>query len=111
MEVRPARATVVVVALVVGVVALAALIAPDLADAALRNAAGGGGRGGGGFAALTRYLDRVAAFLIPVGGAFAVLGIIYGGGLFMSGSPQAGKVLGYVGVGIVIVLASRGLAA
>lgn len=90
--------------------ALTVLVAPEVADAALRSAAGGG-RGGGGFGALTRYLDRLASYLIPVGGAFAVLGLIYGGGLFMSGSPQAGRVLGYVAVGIVIVLASKGLAA
>jgi type IV secretory pathway VirB2 component (pilin) len=89
---------------------LVALTLPELADAALRNAAGGG-NGGGGFAALTRYLDRLASYLIPVGGAGAVLGLIAGGFMFMAGNPGAQKVLGYVAVGVVIVLASKGLAA
>ncbi len=92
------------------VVALCALAVPDVAGAALKSAAGGGG-GGGGFGAVTRYLDKLAGFLIPIGGAMAVLGLIYGGGLFMTGSPQAGRILGYVAVGVVIVLASKGLAA
>jgi type IV secretory pathway VirB2 component (pilin) len=87
-----------------------ALALPEVADAALKNAAGGG-NGGGGFAALTRYLDRLASYLIPVGGAGAVLGLIAGGFMFMAGNPGAQKVLGYVAVGVVIVLASKGLAA
>ena len=87
-----------------------ALALPELADAALRNAAGGRG-GTGGFAALTRYLDRLASYLIPVGSAGAVLGLIAGGFMFMAGNPGAQKVLGYVALGIVIVLASKGLAA
>jgi type IV secretory pathway VirB2 component (pilin) len=89
----------------------AALAWPELADAALKNAAGGGGGGEGGFATLTRYLDRLATFLIPVGGAGAVLGLIAGGFMFMAGNPGAQRVLGYVAVGVVIVLASKGLAA
>jgi type IV secretory pathway VirB2 component (pilin) len=87
-----------------------ALVLPDVADAALRNAAGGGS-GGGGFGALTRYLDRLASYLIPVGGAAAVLGLIAGGFMFMGGNPGAQRVLGYVALGVVIVLASKGLAA
>ena len=86
------------------------LTLPELAEAALKNAAGGGG-GGGGFAALTRYLDRLASFLIPVGAAASVLGLISGGVMFMFGNPAAMKVLGYVALGVVIVLASKGLAA
>ena len=88
----------------------AGLVWPELAEAALKNAAGGGG-GGGGFATLVRYLDRLATFLIPVGGAGAVLGLIAGGFMFMAGNPGAQRVLGYVAVGVVIVLASKGLAA
>jgi hypothetical protein len=83
---------------------------PELADAALRRAAGGAG-GGGGFAALTRYLDQVANYLIPVGAAGATLGFIAGGAQYLSGNPAGMKTLGYVAVGVVIVLASKGLAA
>jgi type IV secretory pathway VirB2 component (pilin) len=93
-----------------GVVLVAAMALPELAEAALRNAAGGGG-GGGGFGALTRYLDRLASYLIPVGGAGAVLGLIAGGFMFIGGNPGAQRVLGYVAIGVVIVLASKGLAA
>jgi hypothetical protein len=92
------------------VLLLAWLAVPELADAALRNAAGGRD-GAGGFATLTRYLDRLASYLIPVGGAGAVLGLIAGGFMFMAGNPGAQRVLGYVAVGVVIVLASKGLAA
>ena len=90
--------------------AIGLLVAPELASAALKSAAGGGG-GGGGFGSVTRYLDRVASYLIPVGGGFAVVGLIYGGAMFMGGNPQAGRILGYVAAGIVIVLSSKGLAA
>ena len=93
------------------VVALAsALLWPELADAALRNAAGAG-EGEGGFRRLTSYLDRLASFLIPVGGAAAVLGLIAGGFMFMAGNPAAQRVLGFVALGVVIVLASKGIAA
>lgn len=91
-------------------VVLVSLAVPEAAEAALRNAAGGS-NGGGGFAALTRYLDRLATFLIPVGGAAAALGVILGGCQFIAGNPAAAKTLGYVAVGVVIVLASKGLAA
>ena len=45
--------------------------------------------GEAGSRALTRYLDRLASFLIPVGGAGAVLGLIAGGFMFMAGNPGA----------------------
>jgi hypothetical protein len=93
-----------------GIGVASALCVPDVAEAALRNAAGGGD-GAGGFATLTRYLDRLASFLIPVGGAAAVIGVIVGGCQFIVGSPAATKTLGYVAVGVVIVLGSKGLAA
>lgn len=87
------------------------LAAPEVADAALKSAAGGGGGGGGGFSSLTRYLDKLATFMIPVGGSAAVLGLIAGGVMFMFGNPRAGSWLGYVAIGVVIVLGSKGLAA
>ncbi len=108
--IQRAKPVIMAAALLPGVLLLAWLVWPEFADAALKNAAGGGG-GGGGFARLTRYLDRLATFLIPVGAAGAVLGLIWGGGMFMFGNPAATKVLGYVAVGVVIVLASKGLAA
>jgi hypothetical protein len=109
--IRRAKPLVAAAALLAAGLLLACLAGPELAAAALKNAAGGGGGGGGGFATLTRYLDRLATYLIPVGGAGAVLGLIAGGFMFMGGNPAAQRVLGYVAVGVVIVLASKGLAA
>ncbi|MBA3509248.1 MAG: TrbC/VirB2 family protein [Thermoleophilaceae bacterium] len=86
------------------------LAGPEVADAALKSAAGGGG-GGGGFRTVTTYLDKIATALIPVGGSAAVIGLIAGGVMFMFGNPQAMRWLGFVGVGVVIVLGSKGLAA
>jgi hypothetical protein len=83
---------------------------PDTAEAALRGAAGGGG-GRGGFARLSSYMDHLASYLIALAVPLAVLGLIYGGALFISGSPKAGQVLGYVAVGFILVVASKGLAA
>ena len=107
---NPLRAPAGAIAALTALALAGALAMPELAEAALKNAAGGGG-GGGGFASLTRYLDRLATFLIPVGGAGAVLGLIAGGFMFMGGNPRAARVLGYVAVGVVIVLGSKGLAA
>jgi hypothetical protein len=109
--IRRAKPLVAAAGLLAAGLLLACLAWPELAAAALKNAAGGGGGGGGGFATLTRYLDRLATYLIPVGGAGAVLGLIAGGFMFMGGNPAAQRVLGYVAVGVVIVLASKGLAA
>jgi type IV secretory pathway VirB2 component (pilin) len=107
---RAARSLALCASALVALALGAVLVWPELADAALRSAAGGE-RGGGGFGALVRYLDRLASYLIPVGGALAVLGLIYGGAQFMMGSPQAGRTLGCVALGVVIVLGSKGLAA
>lgn len=103
------RCAVVVLALI-ALAVLAVALAPDHAEAALRNAAGGSGDGGG-FAKLSAYMNRLASYLIALAVPFAVLGMIYGGGLFLSGSPKAGQVLGFVAVGFIIVVASKGLAA
>jgi hypothetical protein len=65
----------------------------------------------GGFSKLVDYIDAIASYAIPVGSALAVLGLVYGGCLLMVGAPHAGRTLGYVVIGIVIVLSSQGLAA
>lgn len=106
---RKRTVTLGVAALAVAALAAAALD-PDAAEAALRSAAGGGG-GRGGFARLSSYMDRLASYLIALAVPLAVLGLIYGGALFISGSPKAGQVLGYVAVGFILVVASKGLAA
>jgi hypothetical protein len=88
------------------------LVAPDAAEAALRTAAGGGGGGGaGGFERFVTFLDRLADYAIPVGAAFSVLGLIWGGMLFQAGDARAGRVLGCVVLGVAVVLLSKPIAA
>ena len=94
------------------VVALSAsLFAPEVAEAALRSAAGGGAGGAGGFDRFVRFINRLADFMIPVGAAFSVLGLIWGGMLFQAGDQRAGRVLGLVALGVGIVLMSKPIAA
>ena len=89
----------------------ASLFAPELAEAALRSAAGGGGSGAGGFDRFVRFINKLADFMIPVGAAFSVLGLIWGGMLFQAGDQRAGRVLGLVALGVGIVLMSKPIAA
>ena len=87
------------------------LAAPDVASAALRGAAGGGEAGGGGFARFVQFINRLADYTIPIGSAFAVLGLIWGGLLFLAGDTRAGRVLGFVALGVGIILLSKPIAA
>ena len=89
---------------------MAVLCAPDVAGAALRSAAGGGS-GGGGFARFVQFINRLADYTIPIGSAFAVLGLIWGGLLFLAGDVRAGRVLGFVALGVGIILLSKPIAA
>ena len=81
-------------AALMGAALVAALVSPEAAEAALRAAAGGAAEGGGGFARFVRFIDRLANYTIPVGSAFSVLGLIWGGMLFQAGDARAGRVLG-----------------
>ena len=87
------------------------LAAPEAADAALRSAAGGGGGSAGGFDRFVRFINKLADYTIPVGSAFSVLGLIWGGMLFQAGDQRAGRVLGLVALGVGVVLMSKPIAA
>jgi len=50
-------------------------------------------------------------YTIPIGSAFAVLGLIWGGLLFQAGDTRAGRVLGFVVLGVGVVLLSKPIAA
>jgi len=107
-----AKLVLVTASALLGVVALGCLLAPEAAQAALRSAAGGGGAGGaGGFDRFVRFVNRLADYTIPVGAAFSVLGLIWGGMLFQTGDARAGRVLGLVALGVGIVLLSKPIAA
>jgi hypothetical protein len=97
-----------------GLVILAVLLAvllPDTASAALKRAAGGASGDGGGFARFVEFINRLADYTIPIGSAFSVLGLIWGGLLFQAGDARAGRVLGFVALGVAVVLLSKPIAA
>jgi hypothetical protein len=104
------RAVALGVALTVLVVFAWLLAAPEGASAALQSAAGGNASGGG-FARFVAFLNHLADYTIPIGSAFSVLGLIWGGLLFQTGDQRAGRVLGFVALGVGIVLLSKPIAA
>jgi hypothetical protein len=106
-----AKLVLVTATALLGVVGLCCLVAPDAAEAALRSAAGGGGESAGGFDRFVRFVNRLADYTIPVGAAFSVLGLIWGGMLFQAGDARAGRVLGLVALGVGVVLLSKPIAA
>lgn len=92
-------------------VALLTIAAPEPAAAALQSAAGGKSGNAGGFARFVEFINKLADFTIPIGAAFSVLGLIWGGLLFQVGDQRAGRVLGFVALGVGIVLMSKPIAA
>jgi len=108
---RRANLLIVAAAALLVVALSVSLFAPELAEAALRSAAGGGGGSAGGFDRIVRFINKLADFMIPVGAAFSVLGLIWGGMLFQAGDQRAGRVLGLVALGVGIVLMSKPIAA
>ncbi|MFA9270606.1 MAG: hypothetical protein ACEQSX_07595 [Baekduiaceae bacterium] len=93
------------------VAVIVVLVVADPAGAALQGAAGGGSGNSGGFARFVQFINRLADYTIPVGAAFSVLGLIWGGLLFQAGDQRAGRVLGFVALGVGIVLLSKPIAA
>ena len=92
-------------------IVLIAMVTPDPASAALQGAAGGRSGNGGGFSRFVEFLNRLADYTIPIGAAFSVLGLIWGGLLFQAGDTRAGRMLGFVALGLGIVLLSKPIAA
>src|SRR3954465_8428962 len=108
------RTGVRVLAAAAGLAILALLVvavSPDVAGAALQSAAGGKTGDAGGFARFVAFINHVSSYLVPIGSAFSVLGLIWAGLLFQAGDQRAGRVLGYVVLGLAIVLLSKPLAA
>ena len=58
-----------------------------------------------------QFINKLADYTIPVGSAFSVLGLIWGGMLFQAGDQRAGRVLAFVALGVGIVLLSKPVAA
>lgn len=87
------------------------LALPSRAHAALRTAAGGGTESNGGFDRFVTFVDRLATYMIPIGAAFSVLGLAWGGMQFISGDTRAGRTLGLCALGTGIVLLAKPIAA
>ncbi len=83
---------------------------PSVAAAALQGAAGGKPNSGG-FSRFVEFINHLADYTIPIGSAFSVLGLVWGGLLFQAGDTRAGRVLGFVALGLGIVLLSKPIAA
>lgn len=93
-----------------GLVITLYLAMPSVAGAALQGAAGGKPNGGG-FSRFVEFINHLADYTIPIGSAFSVLGLVWGGLLFQAGDTRAGRVLGFVALGLGIVLLSKPIAA
>lgn len=100
-----------VAALVTAMLLALAVVLPDRAAAALQGAAGGKPGSAGGFSRFVDFINHLADYTIPIGAAFSVLGLIWGGLLFQAGDQRAGRVLGSVALGVGIVLLSKPIAA
>ena len=105
------RETILVTCFGVALALVVAALWPDVASAALQSAAGGKSGDAGGFARFVAFVNHLADYLIPIGGAFSVLGLIWAGLLFQAGDARAGRVLGFVALGVGIVLLSKPIAA
>jgi hypothetical protein len=90
---------------------IAAVVHPDAAAAALQGAAGGRPGDSGGFSRFVEFINHLADYVIPIGSAFSVLGLIWGGLLFQAGDQRAGRVLGFVALGVGVVLLAKPIAA
>ena len=80
-------------------------------SAALQSAAGGKPGGGGGFARFVQFINRLADYTIPIGSAFSVLGLIWGGLLFQAGDRARAACSASSRSGVGIVLLSKPIAA
>lgn len=91
--------------------ALAAVLAlSNLTLAALSTAAGPAG-GTSGFANVATFLNNLSTYLIYLAIPGGTIGLIVGGALLWSGSPDGPKWLAKTALGVGIVLLSKGIMA
>jgi hypothetical protein len=78
---------------------------------ALAAAAGGGGTGASGFNQIASYINTVSSYFLILGGPLAFLGLVAAGIMLISGNPMAPRIGIGVLIGVVVLLAAKGLAA
>lgn len=99
---RQTTATAVVVAVALGL-AFALLLSAD-AHAALQQLAGYEKSDDNRFASLYSYLANLRDAILPLAIPVGTIGLVVVGGMYMFGSPSAGRILFGVAIGIGMVL-------
>jgi hypothetical protein len=84
-------------------------VAPQVLLGALKAAAGGGPNGQNGFTQFADFLSTIGTYLVYVGAAAGVIGLVASGGMLMTGSPQANGLLGKVVLGLGIILLAKAI--
>ena len=105
---RPRRA--LVVALALAVIAFA-LVAPDPAAAALQKIAGYDRGGGNQFGSVFDYFANLRDAILPLSIPIGAIGLVVGGGMYVFGSPHAGRLLFGVVVGLGLIMLAPSIVA
>ena len=80
------------------------LLAPDQAAAALQKIAGYERSGDNRFSSLFDYFANLRDAILPLSIPIGSIGLIVGGGMYVFGSPQAGRLLFGVVVGLGLIM-------
>jgi len=108
---RSPYAGVLNVAVVLGLaVALVLLLSPD-AHAALQKLAGYEQSDDNRFSSLYSYLANLRDAILPLAIPVSTIGLVIVGGMYMFGSPSAGRTLSGVAIGVGMVLLAPSIVA
>ncbi len=106
---RPSTCSLLLVALALALAGC--LLGPPEADAALQKLAGYEKAGDNQFGSLYSYLAGLRDAILPLAVPVGTIGLVVVGGMYMFGSPNAGRILGGVGAGLGLVLLSPSIIA
>lgn len=91
--------------------AVAVLVFPDPAAAALQKIAGYDRGGDNRFGSLFGYFANLRDAILPLCIPIGAIGLVVGGGMYMFGSPQAGRLLFGVVVGLGLIMLAPSIVA
>jgi hypothetical protein len=106
----PARLTVVALLAVAAAAALM-LAAPDPATAALQKIAGYQKSGDNRFGSVYEYFSNLRDAILPLSIPIGAIGMVVGGGMYVFGNPQAGRLLFGVVVGMGLIMMAPSIVA